>query len=295
MGHHHHHHEHNSSQRIGWAFALNASFTIIEFIGGWLTNSTAIMADAVHDLGDSLSIGFAWILEKFSKKQPSERFTYGYKRLSLLAGFINASILVVGSVWVLFQAIPRLFEPVMPEVNGMIALAILGVLVNGFAAFKLSQGETLNEKILNWHLLEDVLGWVAVLLVAIVLKFKQWPILDPLLSIGFTLFIVFNVFSHLKQVVALFLQSSPDKSLYQSVHQAITETPEVAQAHHLHIWSLDGQHHVLSAHIVLQQSLVPEQQLALKKALADKLKPFDFAHSTLEFELPNEYCRDEQH
>lgn len=292
---HHHHHEHASNSRIGWAFFLNVSFTIIEFIGGVLTNSTAIMADAVHDLGDSLSIGFAWGLDKVSKKEASERFTYGYKRLSLLAGFINAIILVAGSTWVVVQAVPRLFEPVMPEANGMIALAILGVAVNGFAAFKLSQGKTLNEKILNWHLLEDVLGWLAVLVVAIVLKFKHWPILDPLLSIGFTLFILVNVLRHLKTVVALFLQSSPDKALYQDVFNAITQLPEINDAHHLHIWSLDGQQHVITVHVVLQKVLSCDAQLQLKQTLAQKLEPYNFAHSTIEFELPSELCRDDDY
>ena len=187
--HDHSHSSEQSSQRIGWAFALNVGFTIIEFAGGMLTNSTAIMADAVHDLGDSLSIGSAWILNRLAHKEASASFTYGYKRLSLLGALINGVVLILGSFWVLLQAIPRLFDPVMPAVEGMLGLAILGVAVNGFAAYKLSAGTTLNERVLNWHLLEDVLGWVAVLIVSIVLMFAEIPILDALLAVGFTLFI----------------------------------------------------------------------------------------------------------
>ena len=155
--HDHSHSSEQSSQRIGWAFALNVGFTIIEFAGGMLTNSTAIMADAVHDLGDSLSIGSAWILNRLAHKEASASFTYGYKRLSLLGALINGVVLILGSFWVLLQAIPRLFDPVMPAVEGMLGLAILGVAVNGFAAYKLSAGTTLNERVLNWHLLEDVI------------------------------------------------------------------------------------------------------------------------------------------
>ena len=137
-----HSHDHlNTSTRIGLVFFLNLLFTIIEFIGGWLTNSTAIMADAVHDLGDTLSIGLAWVLNKFSDKTANQHFTYGYSRLSLLGALINSSILIFGSVWILWEAIPRLFEPEMPHAQGMLWLAILGISVNGYAAFKLSKGK----------------------------------------------------------------------------------------------------------------------------------------------------------
>ena len=210
---HHHHHDVSDSQRIGWAFWLNFVFTIIEFIGGWLTNSVAIMADAVHDLGDSLSIGLAWYLSKVGHKQADDEYTYGYKRLSLLGAMINGLILVVGSVWVLSEAIPRLWDPEMPVTEGMIGLAILGIAVNGSAAYKLSGGSSMNEKVLNWHLLEDVLGWVAVLIVGIVLHFVHWPILDPLLSVLFTLFILFNVVRYVIDTTKLFLQGNPDVCL----------------------------------------------------------------------------------
>ena len=175
-----HNHAHNdnndSSSRIGWVFFLNVGFTIIEFIGGWLTNSTAIMADAVHDLGDSLSIGLAWLLNKISAKHANDTYSYGYQRFSLLGALINGVVLISGSIWVLSEALPRLSNPEMPDAQGMILLSIFGVAVNGFAAYKLSRGKSLNERVLNWHLLEDVLGWIAVLIVAIVLLFVEIPI-----------------------------------------------------------------------------------------------------------------------
>tara|TARA_B100000700_G_scaffold212536_1_gene233674 strand:+ start:1327 stop:2214 length:888 start_codon:yes stop_codon:yes gene_type:complete len=290
--HHHHHHHDMSSNRIGWAFFLNLGFTIIEFIGGVLTNSTAILADAVHDLGDSLSIGLAWLLNKFSKRDPSQTFTYGYQRLSLVGAFINAVILIAGSIWVLYTAIPRLLDPVMPVVEGMIGLAVFGVAVNGYAAFKLSAGETLNERVLNWHLIEDVLGWVAVLIVSIVLYFVDWPILDPLLSIGFTLFILLNVIRTLASTVKLFVQASPSEEAYIAIQEKLIKLDDVKDAHHIHFWSLDGERHVLTAHIVVARELTAAQRVQLKLRISEALQGFNLAHTTIELEYPDEPCRD---
>lgn len=180
----------------------------------------------------------------------------------------------------------------MPVVEGMLGLAILGVMVNGFAAYKLSHGKTLNEKVLNWHLLEDVLGWVAVLIVSVVLLFVDWPILDPALSIVFTLYILFNVGKNLWSTTRLFLQAAPGKALSETLHRCLSSLDDVRSVHHLHLWSLDGEHHVLTAHLVLQRALSLEQQLGLKRTIADRLSEFDLAHTTIEFEFGEERCRD---
>ena len=292
---HHHNHDHSKdmpSNRLGWAFVLNFVFTIIEFIGGFLTNSTAILADAVHDLGDSLSLGLAWVLNKLGKKQANQHFTYGYKRLNLAGAFINAVVLIAGSAWVLVEAIPRLWNPQMPIADGMIALAVVGITVNGFAAYKLSEGKTLNERVINWHLLEDVLGWVAVLIVGIVLLFVDWPILDPILSIGFTLFILVNVLRNLWATLKLFIQATPDKKTYRQVADALLELPHVADLHHLHFWSLDGEEHVLTVHLVLTKNLDIEARSDLKQRIDNVLAPYALSHTTVELEDPDEACRD---
>jgi len=290
---HNHSHSHNdSSNRIGWAFLLNVSFTIIEFVGGWLTNSTAIMADAVHDLGDSLSIGSAWVLDRLSKKQADNRFTYGYRRLSLFGALINSVVLITGSIWILIEAIPRLADPVMPHTEGMIALGVLGVAVNGFAAFRLSKGKSLNERVLNLHLLEDVLGWVAVLVVAIVMQFVEWPILDPLLSVGFTCFIGYNVIRNLWETLYLFVQAAPDKKLTLKIEQALLNVEGVTDVHHVHLWSLDGEHHVLTTHAVVNEEFDPQHYAELKERLRNALEVFELAHTTIEIELAEELCRD---
>lgn len=292
MHNHNHSHQHEKNDRIGWAFFLNVTFTIIEFIGGWLTNSTAIMADAVHDLGDSLSIGFAWLLSRFSDKEASDKFSYGYRRLTLFGALINGIVLVIGSIWVLFEAIPRLSSPEMPVAEGMLGLAILGVAVNGYAVFKLKAGKTLNEKVLTWHLLEDVLGWVAVLIVSVVLLFVELPILDPLLSIGFTLFILFNVFRNLKSTLVLFLQAAPNEETQENIKRSLTELPEISGIHHMHFWSLDGESHVLTAHLELTHNLEVDDIIKLKQRIAKELSTHQLSHTTIEFEFPQESCRD---
>lgn len=290
---HIHHHAHDKNERIGWTFFLNVTFTIIEFIGGWLTNSTAIMADAVHDLGDSISIGFAWLLSHFSDKQASSTYSYGYKRLSLFGALINSVVLIVGSIFILVEAIPRLAHPEMPMVEGMLGLALLGVTVNGYAVYKLKAGTTLNEKVLSWHLLEDALGWVAVLIVSIILMFVDWPILDPLLSIAFTLFILFNVVKNLKSTLALFLQASPDEETQTKITDALLSNSEVKEIHHIHYWSLDGESHVLTAHLLLKEQFDVSTIKLLKKTIAEDLATFDLSHTTIEFEFPDEVCRDD--
>lgn len=180
----------------------------------------------------------------------------------------------------------------MPVADGMIALAVVGITVNGFAAYKLSEGKTLNERVINWHLLEDVLGWVAVLIVGIVLLFVDWPILDPLLSIGFTLFILVNVLRNLWATLKLFIQATPDKKTYKQVADALLELPHVADLHHLHFWSLDGEEHVLTVHLVLTENLDIETRSDLKQRIDNVLAPYALSHTTVELEDPNEACRD---
>jgi len=284
--------EHQSSKRIGWAFFLNLSFTLIEFIGGILTNSTAIMADAVHDLGDSISIGIAWVLNKLGEKEADDIYTYGYQRFTLLGALVNGLVLVIGSVWIISIAVPKLQNPEMPVVEGMLGLAIFGVLVNGFAAYKLSRGKSLNERILNWHLLEDVLGWIAVLILSIVLMFVEAPILDPILSLVFTLFILFNVVKNLVLTIKTFLQATPDKKVLSEIKNRLVDFNPVESVHHLHFWSLDGEHHVLTGHLVLSESITVDALHNLRKNIEETLKPYSFKHTTLEFEFDNETCRE---
>ena len=298
--HHDHTHSHHAdgahsqreTQRIGFAFWLNLCFTIVELIGGLLTNSIAILSNAIHDLGDTLAIGFGWFASRLAQRHPNDDYTYGYRRLSLLSALAIGLTLAIGSVIIIANALPRLWQPQTPHLAGMFWLALLGMAANGIAALHLHGGHTQNEKILSWHLVEDVFGWVAVLIASLAIHYTGWSIIDPLLSIGFTLFILFNVLRNLRDTLRLFLQKSPNAELMETLRQKLQLLSGVRALHHVHLWSLDGQHHVLTAHVVLERDLTPAQQLELKQHIDAALQPYALAHTTIEFEFPNETCRD---
>jgi cobalt-zinc-cadmium efflux system protein len=193
---------------------------------------------------------------------------------------------------VLSEAIPKLLNPQMPHVQGMFWLAILGVTINGVAAWKISKGKTLNERVLNWHLLEDVLGWVSVLVVSILLLFFNWPILDPLLSIVFTLYILLNVAKTTRKTVYIFMQSAPDKRMLDTIRNRLNSLQHVNAIHHMHLWSLDGEKHVLTAHLEIDRMISANEQMIIKQEVSNQLADFPLAHTTIEFEMPEEACRD---
>ena len=287
---HTHSHHHDSTSNIRLAFFLNLAFTIIEIIGGFLTNSIAILADALHDFGDSLSLGLSWGLDKYSKKKRTSRFSYGYKRFSLLAALINSIVLIIGSIFILFKIIPRLISSEPSNATGMILLAILGILVNGIAVLKLKKGSSLNERVVSWHLLEDVLGWIAVLIVGTINIFVSIPILDPLLAIIFTLIILYNILKNLKSISLIFLQRIPHGISAEEVQKKIESIKEVISTHDIHIWSLDGEQNILTIHVVINKSLSLSKLYNLKKKIRKITSSFDIQHDTIEFETENECC-----
>ena len=270
MGHNHshnHNHSHQIVKDIKLAFFLNFSFAILEIFGGLWTNSLAIVSDAVHDLGDSVSLGLAWYLEKYSHKQSDRSFSYGYRRLSSLAALINTLILFVGSLYVISQAIPRILNPEPTDAQGMILFAILGVAVNGLAMVRLAKTSSLNAKVVAWHLLEDALGWVAVLIVSIVLLFSDFYILDPILSVLIAVYIMYSAIANLRQSLLLFLQAVPEDLDIQQLEQSILALEKVDSLHHTHLWSLDGENHVLTTHVIVENYTTREEIQGIKGAI----------------------------
>lgn len=282
----HHHREGN----ISFAFFLNVGFTIIEIIGGLWTNSMAILSDAVHDLGDSVSLGLAWYLEKVAKKGSDRNYSYGYKRFSLLGAIINSVILTVGSVLILIETVPRIIHPQTPDTVGMFVLAILGVLVNGAAMIRLRRGSSVNEKVVSLHMLEDVLGWSAILIGSVVMHFFDIPIIDPILSIAISLFILYNVYKNLRVSMRIILQGTPPELDPDLIREQLKSFPEVESAHDLHSWSIDGEYHVATLHIVLRESTDLTELMPLKNAIREKLKELNISHATIEFETNAECC-----
>ncbi len=286
----HNHNHTTTSKNFKTVFLLNFGFTIFEIIGGILTNSIAIISDALHDFGDSISIGLAWYLEKYSHKKSDSKYTYGYGRFSLLGALINAMVLIVGSTFVLANAIPRIIEPQATNAEGMIIFAIVGVVVNGAAVFKLKNEESMNARVMMLHLLEDVLGWIAILAVAIALLFWQTYILDAILSIVITFYILFNVTVNLRKTISLFLQATPDHVQLEMIDEKLKSINKVISSHHTHVWSLDGANHILTTHLIVDKSTTRDEILRIKYKCKQLFEDLKMTHFTIEIELEDEVC-----
>ena len=287
---HHDHHHHADVKNIKVAFFLNFGFTLLEIAGGIYTNSIAILSDAVHDLGDSLSLALAWYFQKVAKKNSDNSYSYGYKRFSLLGAIINSVVLVVGSIFILSVAIPRIFNPEQTRVEGMFILAIIGILVNGAAVFRLKKGDSINEKVVSLHLLEDVLGWAGILIGSVVMYFFDFPVLDPIMSVGIACFVLFNVYKNIKQSLRIILQGIPEEIDMTEISEVLTNIPEIESVHDLHIWSVDGNYNVLTVHVVLRQTNYKSDTATLKSKIRKKLEEKGIQHATIEFETKEESC-----
>jgi cobalt-zinc-cadmium efflux system protein len=293
MGHNHHHGHHHSTENIKSAFFLNLAFTIVEIIGGFYTNSLAIMSDAVHDLGDSLSLGMSWYFQKLSNKSANKKYSYGYGRFSLLGAIINSIVLIVGSVFIISEAIPRIINPEYADAKGMMWLAILGIIVNGVAVLKLKRGSSINERVVSLHLFEDVLGWFAVLIASIIMQFWDVPILDPILSLVIAGYVLFNVYKNIKEAFKIILQGVPNEISSDEIKkQIILHIDEVGDIHDCHIWTLDGEYHIATIHITIKEKAFSWQK---SKEVKEKIKKllhdnFHLEHVTLELESILEDC-----
>jgi cobalt-zinc-cadmium efflux system protein len=287
---HQHHNSQNTTAGLRTAFFLNLAFTVIEIVGGFLTNSLAILSDAMHDLGDAVSLGLGWYLEHFSQKESDRRYTYGYRRFSLLGALINTIILIVGALYISLEAIPRLFAPERPNAQGMAILAVGGILVNGIAAFRLRRDGSFNARTIGWHFIEDVLGWIAVLVVSIILLFADLYFLDPLLSILISIYVLYNVIKNLRQTLSLFLQAVPARYQIENIEKRLLQIENVESIHHTHIWSLDGVNHVLTTHVVVSKDTPKESVICVKQKIRDLVKELDISHITIDIEYGETDC-----
>ena len=270
------------------AFILNLSFSIFEFVGGIFTGSVAILSDAIHDIGDAVSIGISYFLEKKSKKQPDKTYTYGYARFSVMGSVITTLILLFGSCAVIYNAVIRIFNPVEINYNGMIIFAVIGALVNFLAAYFTKDGDSLNQKAVNLHMLEDVLGWLVVLVGAVVMRFTDISIIDPILSICVAIFIFINAIKNLKEVLDLFLEKIPKSINVDEIKEHILHIDGVKDVHHIHIRSIDGHHNYATMHIVTDGD-----SHKIKHKVREELSEHGIVHATLELEGENEHCHEE--
>ena len=287
---HSHGHHHHGSSNIKVAFFLNLSFSIIEVVGGILTNSVAILSDALHDLGDSFSLALAWYFQKVSNKKSDAKYSYGYRRFSLLGALINSIILLLGSFFVISESVQRIASPQDSDAKGMLLLAIFGIVINGAAMLRLKKGKSLNERAVSLHMLEDVLGWVAILIGSIVMMFVYVPVLDPILSLAIACYILFNIYRNLRDTLRVILQATPENIDGEELKDVILKIDGVQSLHDLHIWSVDGEYNILTVHIVISSHLDNSQIIQLKHRIKETLSTMNVQHCTLEIEEPNEKC-----
>jgi len=292
--HHHHAHDHHVTgsskavKNIKLVFILNLTFSVVEFILGALFNSVAILSDAVHDLGDSLSIGSALFFQKFSAKEANERYSFGHRRFSLLGALITSIILMGGSILVIMNSIPLLFDPQPVNSRGMFWLSIVAIGINGYAAWLISKGTSKNEKVLNLHMLEDVLGWLGVLIVSIALNFTNWFILDPILSLVIASYILSKAIPNFLESAAVFLEVVPTGVDMKALEDKIKLIPDVHAVSHLHMWSIDGEENALVVTVYLDSEDTKKQE-QVKEEIRYLIKDANVTHSTIEIVVDEEF------
>lgn len=295
MKHEHNHKHDHAYENIRIAFLLNLLFSVIELIGGLLSNSISILSDSLHDFGDSISIGVSYFLEKKSHKSPNNNYTYGYLRYSLLGALITSIILLTGSVIVIYNSIPRLINPVEVNYDAMIIFSIFGVLINGYAAYRTSHAEKHNEKAINLHMLEDVFGWIAVLIGSVCIKLFNLTIIDPILSILIALYILYHVYKYIKEIFDIFMEKTPKEINIEKIKNELYEKfTEVDNIHHIHIWTLDGVNNYMTTHIQLKNELSKADIIKLKNSIKNELTKYNINHTTIEIDYHDEKCTHEK-
>lgn len=270
------------------AFLLNLSFSVLELLGGIFTNSVSILSDAVHDFGDALSIGISFVLEKISKKKPDDKYTYGYARYSILGAFITTTVLTIGSILVIIHGVQRLFSPEPINYNGMLLMAVIGVVINFLAAYFTKDGNSSNQKAVNLHMLEDVLGWIVVLIGSLIIKITGYTGIDSILSIGVAIFILTNAVRNFKEILDLFLEKTPNGISVTQLEQHLCEINGVVDIHHIHLWSMDSHMNLATMHVVID----PQKNHAndIKAKIRQELAEHGINHVTIEIENPDDTC-----
>lgn len=276
-----------NERKILTAFLLNLIFSVFEFIGGAVTGSVAIISDALHDAGDSVSIGISYFLERKSKKQPDDSYTYGYARYSVIGGLITTVILIFGSFVVIYNSLHRVFNPVEINYKGMIIFAVVGAIVNVAAALVTRGGDSINKKAVNLHMLEDVLGWIVVLVGAVIMHFTNLKILDPIISVGVSLFILINAAKNLKSILDLFLEKTPEGIDLEEIRKHVLEIEGVCDVHHIHVRSTDGNAVYATMHVVTDGNAKE-----IKSKVKNELREQGIVHTTLELEDKDEVCEE---
>lgn len=282
------HNDYDREGNIKLAIFLNVCFTIIELIGGIWTNSLAIISDALHDFGDSVALITSLFAEKAAKRKPDTQRTFGYQRVSLFSALFNAVVLITGSLFILSKAIPRLINPEHVDVTGMAIIAVVGITFNSLAFLRLKRGQDMNQRVLTWHMLEDVIGWFVILIGSTIMFFWDNHLIDPIMTVGFTAFILWGVIRNLKGTINIFLQGVPSHIDVNHIKEGILAHEGVKGLHDVHVWSLEGETDVFTGHIVVDEELLKNPD-STRKIIKNELTNHHIEHSTIELES-EDFC-----
>lgn len=278
---HHHLHSASTGNNILAAFFINLTFTVVSLVGGWLTNSMAIISDSIHDLGCTVSIALAWAFERVAGHKPTSRFTFGYRRFTLLGAFVNAFILLSGASVVLYESFGRLAAPEEVDAGGMMWFALAAIAFKGLAVWRTWRGTSVNQRMVSLHLLGDCLGWVAVLVASCVMMFIDIPMLDPILSVCISLYILYNVVRNLVIAFRIVLEGVPASVAYDVLRSEVEALDGVTTVQHLRVWSMDNEHHCAEAVITTSQLSLAEIE-QLKSSLRTLFAQYAISESVIE-------------
>ena len=295
---HHHTHHHSEQNALSLAFWLNLGFSVIELIGGILTNSTAIVADAFHDGMDSIALGGAILMEKLSGKKRTTRFSYGFRRFSLLSALLLSLLLLIGAGVMIMAAYQSFLAPREVHSLGMLGLAFLGILINGSAFWKIKKTtqthhghthaeQSHNTRSIMLHLLEDVLGWIAILVGAVIIYLTGWSWIDGVLAIGIALFIGYNAVKNLVRTMGVMLQSVPENVDITALYAELEKVDDISGIHDVHVWSLDGSYHISSVHIVTSNTDTVEDIVYTVRSI---MRRHNIDHPTIQIETEGDDC-----
>lgn len=277
-----HQHHKKASGNLAFVFLMNLTFNIIVIIGGLATNSVAILADCIHDLSDTLSIAFAWVLEHVSQKDSNDNYSYGYQRFSILGAIIISIFIIIMACIILQEAIPRIFSPEEVDAEGMLLVAIVGIIFKSISVYRLHGGETFNEKAIFIHQLGDVFEWVAILILSIVLIFWDGAsYLDPFVSIGIALWLIFNLARNLYKSIEVILQKTPSHFDVDEFKNLINAVEGITAIDDFHVWSLDGIDSVLTLKVKIENWQKKDE---IKKEIYDIASGFHIVDITIEFD-----------
>ena len=269
----------SSKTSIWLAFFLNLSYAIVEFIAGGIFGSSAVLADSVHDLGDAIAVGISALLETISNREEDRQYTLGYKRFSLLGAMLTAVILMIGSVLVILENVTKIVHPQPVNEEGILWLGIIAVAINVLASLVVRKGKTKNESILSLHFLEDTLGWLAVILMAIILRYTDWYILDPLLSLVISIFILTKAIPRFWSALKIFLDAVPEGVDIKQVKKDLEQLDHVASVNQLNLWTMDGLEKNAIVHVCLEEI---EHIEYCKESIRNLLKDYGFQNVTIE-------------